>query len=113
MTDYILYLLVNTKNQYTYLGITNNSNRRIRQHNGDLEGGAKYTRMKKGEGEWIYHLKIDGLTKSQALSMERTTKNYRKYAKGSTPLNKRLDAIEKMKLKNKDIFNKKNDTYVL
>lgn len=100
--NYQLYLLINTKNQYTYLGITNNSKRRLRQHNGEIKGGAKYTRMKKGEGEWIYHTKIEGLTKSQALSMERTTKNLRRKAKGTTPLEKRLDAIEKMKLINKN-----------
>ena len=109
MNNYQLYLLINTKNQYTYLGITNNSTRRLRQHNGTLKGGAKYTRMKKGDGVWEYYMKIDGLTKSQALSMERTTKNYRKFAKGSTPLDKRLDAIEKMKLKNKDYFDKYNE----
>jgi len=94
-----MYLLINTTNQYTYLGITNNSNRRLRQHNGEIKGGAKYTRMKKGDGNWVYHTKIEGLTKSQALSMERTTKNFRKYAKGTTPLEKRLDAINKMKNK--------------
>jgi len=97
--DYQMYLLINTTNQYTYLGITNNSNRRLRQHNGEIKGGAKYTRMKKGDGNWVYHTKIEGLTKSQALSMERTTKNFRKYAKGTTPLEKRLDAINKMKNK--------------
>ena len=94
-----MYLLINTINQYTYLGITNNSNRRLRQHNGEIKGGAKYTRMKKGDGNWVYHTKIEGLTKSQALSMERTTKNFRKYANGTTPLEKRLDAINKMKNK--------------
>ena len=34
MNNYCVYLLVNTSNKYTYLGITNNSDRRIRQHNG-------------------------------------------------------------------------------
>ena len=41
--DYVVYLLKNTSNDRTYLGITNNSVRRLRQHNGDLKGGAKYT----------------------------------------------------------------------
>ena len=52
--NYIIYLLYNTKSTCTYVGITNNPNRRIRQHNGDLVGGAKYTKLKKGEGEWKY-----------------------------------------------------------
>ncbi len=93
MNNYCVYLLVNTSNKYTYLGITNNSDRRIRQHNGIIKGGARYTCAKKGDGEWKYHLKIKNLTKREALSMERTAKNLRKRAKGNTPLEKRLDVL--------------------
>jgi predicted GIY-YIG superfamily endonuclease len=93
MNDYIVYLLKNSSNKYTYLGITNNSIRRIRQHNSIIKGGAKYTHSKKGEGEWIYHLKISNLNKHEALSIERTAKNLRRRAKGTTPLEKRLDVL--------------------
>ena len=57
---YIVYLLINTSNinNYTYLGITNNSIRRLRQHNGEIKGGAKYTHSFKGDGIWKYYLKI-------------------------------------------------------
>jgi len=91
--DFIVYLLKNTHSQYTYLGITNNSVRRIRQHNGIIKGGAKYTRMKKQNGTWIYHLKISNLTKRESLSMERTAKNLRHKAKGKTSLEKRLNVL--------------------
>jgi len=91
--DFIVYLLKNTHSQYTYLGITNNSVRRIRQHNGIIKGGAKYTRMKKQNGTWIYHLKTSNLTKRESLSIERTAKNLRHRAKGKTPLDKRLDVL--------------------
>ena len=87
---YIVYLLINTTHNKTYLGITNNSVRRLRQHNGELKGGARYTASFKGEGEWVYYLKISNLTKSEALSIERTAKNKRRKAKGNTPLQKRL-----------------------
>ena len=93
MTNYCVYLLINTLNRCTYLGITNNSKKRIRQHNGIIKGGAKYTCAKKGNGEWIYYLKIHNLSKSEALSMERTAKNLRKRARGTTPLEKRLDVL--------------------
>lgn len=88
--EYCVYLLINTKNKYTYLGITNNSKKRIRQHNGEIKGGAKYTRAFKSNGEWIYYCKVNNLTKSESLSIERTCKNVRKRGKGKTPLEKRL-----------------------
>lgn len=91
--NYIVYLLKHTLHNKTYLGITNNSIRRLRQHNKELKGGARYTTSFKGEGNWKYHLKICHLTKSEALSIERTAKNKRKKAKGSTPLQKRLDVL--------------------
>ena len=95
MENYIVYLLINTSNNYTYLGITNNSERRLKQHNGELSGGAKYTRNFKQDGVWKYYLQISNLSKSQSLSIERSIKNIRKYAVGSSSLDKRLYCINK------------------
>jgi predicted GIY-YIG superfamily endonuclease len=91
--NYMVYLLKNTHNNKTYLGITNNHIRRLRQHNCEIKGGAKYTHNFKGDGLWVYHLQIQNLTKKQSLSIERTAKNKRKRAKGTTPLEKRLDVL--------------------
>jgi len=88
--SYCIYLLVNTHSNRTYLGITNNSEKRIRQHNCEIKGGAKYTRAFKGDGEWQYHFKHEGLTKHQALSIERTAKNLRRRGTGKTPIEKRM-----------------------
>ena len=96
MNNYIVYILVNSHTKYTYLGITNNSSRRIRQHNGEIKGGAKYTKSQKGNGVWKYYLKISNLTKSESLSIERSAKNLRKKAKGKTPLDKRLDVLSRL-----------------
>ena len=90
---YVVYLLVNTHNNYTYLGITNNSKRRLRQHNGEIKGGAKYTHAFKGIGVWNYHLQIKNLTKIEALSIERTAKNKRNKAIGIKPIDKRLNVL--------------------
>lgn len=94
--DYKIYLLTNTHNNYTYVGITNNSNRRIRQHNGDLVGGAKYTKCKKGEGDWCYYGWIENVDKRSALSLEKKIQIRSRKVKGSKPLERRLTAISQI-----------------
>lgn len=89
MNNWSLYLLENTDNKYTYLGVTVNIIRRIRQHNGELVGGAKYTSSNKGNGKWILKTIVNNLTKSEALSYERIIKNKRRKGKGKTPLDRR------------------------
>lgn len=39
-----VYLLKSTTTRRTYIGYTVNPVRRLRQHNGEIKGGAKYTR---------------------------------------------------------------------
>jgi predicted GIY-YIG superfamily endonuclease len=90
--SYIVYVLVNTTNNKTYVGITNNPVRRIRQHNGELVGGAKYTKMNKDDGEWVFHGYIKNLEKKMALSIEKRIKIKSKRLSG-TPIERRLKAI--------------------
>jgi predicted GIY-YIG superfamily endonuclease len=40
---WVCYLLESTISNRTYIGATNNFKKRIRQHNGEIKGGAKYT----------------------------------------------------------------------
>ena len=59
----IRYTYDKLKNPYTYVGITNNLKRRLRQHNGALVGGARYTRIirKRHPGyRWRRLFVIDG-----------------------------------------------------
>ena len=81
--DYIVYLLTNTCNNRTYLGVTNNSKRRLKQHNCELRGGARYTHTFKGTGFWQYYLQISNVNKSEALSIERIAKNRRTLGKNA------------------------------
>ena len=56
---YYCYILRNTNPLYsnlTYNGITNNLSRRLRQHNGEIKGGAKST---KNKGIWYYLVIIE------------------------------------------------------
>lgn len=64
--ELVVYLITTLEGNRTYVGITNNLKRRLRQHNGELVGGAKYTRGK----EWRLVLVIKGLTSSQTRKLE-------------------------------------------
>ena len=96
--NYIVYLLINSLNTCTYIGITNNPERRIRQHNGLIVGGARYTHNKKGNGSWTYYGFILGLNKSLALSIEKKIHIHSKRTYGKTPLEKRINYINKLLL---------------
>lgn len=64
---YYCYVITNGKR--TYNGFTNNLLRRLRQHNGELIGGARAT---SGKGPWRYVcvLTCETWTPQAALSME-------------------------------------------
>lgn len=63
---YILRNKDKTKNN-TYCGYTNNPGKRLKQHNGELKGGAKTTNGK----QWEYMLLITGFVSiNSALSFE-------------------------------------------
>lgn len=86
MSKYWCYILRNTNEQYknhTYCGFTINPLHRLRQHNGEIKGGAKSTHNK---GHWEFLFLITGFkTKNNALSCEWKLKhpdnNYRKNKK--------------------------------
>ena len=92
MNEYVVYVLINTLHNKTYVGITNNQIRRLRQHNGDLVGGAKYTTSNKGLGQWLFYGFIRNLEKRQSLSIEKKIKIKSKKMKGS-PIERRINAI--------------------
>lgn len=94
-TNYVVYVLVNTSHTKTYVGITNNITRRIRQHNGELVGGAKYTTSNKGNGSWMFYGFIKNIHKILALSFEKKIK-IRSRKMSGTPIEKREKAISKI-----------------
>lgn len=71
--DFYCYILSTDyppHSNYTYNGFTNNLARRIRQHNGEIKGGAKYTK-KYGKNTWKYIAYLTGFPdKIDALQCE-------------------------------------------
>lgn len=94
--DYIVYLLHNTLNRFVYVGSTNNRIRRLRQHNGEIVGGAKYTHANKGLGEWRFYGYVENLEKRVALSIEKRIQIRARKMKARDPLQRRLDAIREI-----------------
>ena len=90
--SYRIYLLIHSSSNLTYIGITNNFNRRLRQYNCELKGGAKYTTNNKKDGNWLCYGCIYNVSKRKALSLEKKIK-IRSRKMNGTPLEKRLKAI--------------------
>ena len=68
MSEYYCYILRNDINGRTYNGSTNSLPRRIRQHNGEIVGGAKATHTNR---PWKYCMLLKGFdTHREALSCE-------------------------------------------
>lgn len=69
--DWSIYLLVNSRGR-TYIGATTDPARRLRQHNGELVGGARAT---KGKGPWKQKAVLSGFaTQSEAYRWEKLLK---------------------------------------
>lgn len=47
--NHFVYILKEVEGKRTYVGYTINLERRLKQHNGELSGGAKYTKGRKWE----------------------------------------------------------------
>lgn len=83
-----VYLLQSGKK--TYVGATVNIKRRLRQHNGEIIGGAKYTR----HSQWNVVAYISGFpTWTDALQFEWKWKQLSRKSQSTNSLQKRLEAL--------------------
>lgn len=93
-----VYLLVST-NGNTYVGATVDLERRLRQHNKELVGGAVATTRKVGQGEhWVRAAHISGFPSwSAALQFEWRWKQLtRKAPRELPPLHRRMQALHQL-----------------
>ena len=93
-----VYLLVSTKGN-TYVGATVNLERRLRQHNKEIKGGARATGIKVSQGEiWTRAAHVSGFPDwKTALQFEWRWKQLsRKLPINMVPLDRRLKALKKL-----------------
>ena len=97
MSFWYNYIIFNILSPKTYIGSTVNITRRFRQHNGEIKGGAKYT---KG-GKWIPYMVLADLehTKNTALSYEWHLKNVSKKCKGNSKIKRKIGLEKFLNLK--------------
>ena len=94
--SFFVYLLVST-NGNTYVGATVDLNRRLRQHNKEIKGGAHATGVKVAQGEtWTRAAHVSGFPDwPAALQFEWRWKQIsRKYGVNINPLEKRMKALK-------------------
>lgn len=65
--EWCCYLLYSESAKRSYIGVTNNIDRRLKQHNGVIKGGAKYTRIAK---DWYIVREKYFNSRSEAQSFE-------------------------------------------
>jgi structure-specific endonuclease subunit SLX1 len=93
-----VYLLIST-NRNTYVGATVNLNRRLRQHNKEIKGGAYATSIKVAQGEtWTRAVYVSGFPSwKAALQFEWSWKNLsRKISLKVDPLERRMTALKNL-----------------
>ena len=97
-SEFYVYLL-ESSNKSTYVGATVNLNRRLRQHNKELSGGAVATSIKVKKGEiWRRHCYVSGFPSWQAaLQFEWRWKQIsRKLPTNMNPLERRMQALDNL-----------------
>jgi structure-specific endonuclease subunit SLX1 len=93
-----VYLLLSSDNA-TYVGATIDLDRRLRQHNKEIKGGAFATSAKVNKGEtWIRACHVEGFPDWQAaLQFEWKWKHLsRQLSKKLKPLERRMKALEQL-----------------
>ena len=98
MSSFFVYLL-EASNKSTYVGATVDLDRRLRQHNKEIKGGAVATGIKVAKGEtWRRHCYVSGFPSWQAaLQFEWRWKQLsRKLPQNMKPLERRMEALKNL-----------------
>ena len=91
---------IKSTNGSTYIGATVNLDKRIRQHNKEIKGGATATSIKVLQGEiWSYHCYVENFPSyNEALKFEQRWKQIsrqlQKKNPSQHPIEKRMEALK-------------------
>ena len=89
--EYVCYVLISSTGRQTYVGCTNRVTHRLRQHNGELVGGAKYTQSNR---PWHHAGIVSGFrTRTHALQFEWAWKHSHVRVKPGLPIHKRIHQL--------------------
>jgi predicted GIY-YIG superfamily endonuclease len=98
-STFFVYMLLCSNNSNTYVGATVDLNRRLRQHNKEIKGGAHATGIKVSSGEsWERACHVSGFpTWQAALQFEWRWKQLtRKLPSNMHPLERRMVALKEL-----------------
>lgn len=90
---------IKSTNGSTYIGATVNLDKRIRQHNKEIKGGATATSIKVLQGEiWSYHCYVENFPSyNEALKFEwrwkQISRQLQKKNPSQKPIEKRIEAL--------------------
>ena len=99
--SFFVYFIEST-NGSTYIGATVNLDKRIRQHNKDIKGGATATSIKVNQGEaWTYVCYVENFPNwNEALKFEwrwkQISRQIQKTNPKLNPREKRMEALKKL-----------------
>ena len=91
---------IQSTNGYTYIGATVNLDKRIRQHNKEIKGGATATSLKVNAGEvWSYVCYVENFPSwNEALKFEwrwkQISRKIQKSKPDQKPIERRLEALK-------------------
>lgn len=99
MQKWLVYCLINQDCTKSYIGTTTDIERRLRQHNGEIKGGAKATRSTKSK--WAVFITVgDFDTQSESCQFEYNWKHAKISKKEfSTIKEKKCKTLEKLEIK--------------
>ncbi len=97
--EWYCYLLITDDSSATYVGATVNPDRRLRQHNKEIKGGARATGMRVDAGhKWRRVCRVSGFPDNHAaLQFEWRWKHLsRRVGLTKRPLERRLEALKRL-----------------